>query len=80
MYVSELELENKSLKNKINNCDAAYKTNKYLLDSVIEVNRKWNNHVVRMQYIAGIKNPDTIFKWIEKVKYPINTKRVLKTK
>ena len=43
-------------------------------------NLKWNNHVVRMQYIAGIKEPDTIFKWIEKVKNPIDTKRTLKIK
>ena len=43
-------------------------------------NVKWNNHVVRMQYIAGVKNPDTVFKWIDKVKNPIDTKRVLNIK
>jgi hypothetical protein len=63
-YVSSLDVELSQLKERLKQCDSAYRINIKALDSVIEENRNWNNHAVRMQMIAGVKNPDTIFTWI----------------
>lgn len=75
--LSSLEINNTIIKQKLKECDYAYKENLKSLDSVIEVNRNWNNHVYRMQYIAGVTNPDTVFTWIEKVIHPIDTRKTL---
>ena len=75
--LNSLEINNSILKEKLESCDYAYTENLKNLDSVMEVNRNWNNHVYRMQSIAGIKNPDTIFTWIEKVIHPIDTRKTL---
>jgi len=76
-YASSLEIELSQLKERLKQCDYAYRINIKAFDSVIEVNRNWNNHAVRMQMIAGVKNPDTIFTWIDKVIYPIDTKKTI---
>lgn len=40
--------------------------------------KKHESHIYRMQRIAGIKNPDSVFTWKEKVTHPINIKALLK--
>ena len=74
-HESSLDIELPQLKERLKDCDYAYKANLKAFDSVIEVNRNWNNHAVRMQMIAGVKNPDTVFTWVEKVIHPIDTKK-----
>ena len=56
------------------------KTLRTELNKITNENIDWNNHVVRMQRIAGVKDPDSTFTWIEKVKHPINTKKLLRWK
>lgn len=87
VVIASLLLQKQSLKSEFNkNVDDYNKIVKEinhrtkLLDSVVEDNRMWHNHAVRMQLIAGVKNPDTIFTWKEKVIHPINTKRTIKYK
>ncbi len=49
--------------------DYEQKNNEYLLllDTIIKENNNYRNHVWRMQKIAGVKKPDTLFSWKEKV-------------
>jgi len=44
------------------------------LKSIIKLHE---NHVYRMQLIAGIKNPDSVFTYKEKVCHPINFRNLL---
>lgn len=76
--ISRIKQSNTYLSNELNKCTNAYSVNLKTLKSLDKINSIMNNHVYRMQLIAGVKNPDTVFKWIEKVKHPINTKIILK--
>lgn len=42
--------------------------------------RKHESHIYRMQRIAGIKNPDSVFTWKEKVLHPVNTYNLIHKK
>ena len=75
--VNSYKKEIKGLKASLNNCDMAYSVNVQMLDSVVEVNRNFNNHVYRMQLIAGVKKPDSVFSYKEKI---IHGKKLLKFK
>ncbi len=67
----DLRQENKRLKETL---EKVIKVNDTLRNEV----DKWNNHVYRMQRIVGIKNPDSVFTWREKVINKIDIKNTIK--
>ncbi len=46
-------------------------------DNLVDYKNLNENHVYRMQRIAGVKNPDTIFTYVEKIENPINTYKLI---
>lgn len=52
-----------------------------IMNEIIEDQEKelndFRDHVKRMQMIAGVKNPDSVFTYKEKLAHPINTKNLI---
>ncbi len=66
--------ENISLVNRATELEEQLKYCTEFNKGAIRQLEKMHNHVYRMQLIAGVKNPDSVFTYAEKIRNPIKTK------
>ena len=72
--VLDLKIEAEKLKKEVLELKMELGLCSRVLDNCNTELSNYQNHVKRMQMIVGIKNPDSIFTWKEKVTHPIKIK------